>query len=319
MDSNSTPFFSVIIPVFNREQLIIPAIECVINQIFTSWELLIIDDASTDNTIEVVKKYSGVDNRIKLIEHKTNKERGAARNTGIKNSKGKYICFLDSDDKFIKHHLQTFYDYIKNNGEPKTLLFTSTYIENKFGVKVKKKVPYYSNKNKFAYILQYTFNPTRVCVHSSILKKIKFDETIPGLEDIDLWLRIATKHKIIQLDEYTSIYLVHDDSYTSGDPLRYQKELKNFETIFSKPELIKVLPSKGKNRLLSMCNFHLAIGFERENQVVKMYKALINSFLLFSRGYNGKTNKIMAVMFFYHIPIVGNILKSFIRLVKNQP
>ena len=181
MQPDNNPFFSIIIPVYNREKLIVPAIECVIGQTFPSWELLIIDDASTDNTANVIKKICNLDERIKYIKHPINKERGAARNTGIENAKGSYICFLDSDDFFLENHLEIFYQAIKTRNFPPALLFSNTYLKNEKGERHKKIVPDYNEAKKFDYILQYTFNPTRTCIHSSILKNNTFDITIPGL------------------------------------------------------------------------------------------------------------------------------------------
>ena len=89
--------FSIILPTFNRSVLITKAIESVINQTYTNWELIIIDDGSTDNTKSVLENYLS-DSRIKYF-FQENQERSVARNNGIKRAKGDYICFLDSDDE----------------------------------------------------------------------------------------------------------------------------------------------------------------------------------------------------------------------------
>ena len=91
------PYFSIIIPAFNRAHLISKAIDSVIAQTFEDWELIIVDDGSTDNTKDLICNYQEKDSRINYIFQK-NAERSAARNNGIANAKGEYICFLDSDD-----------------------------------------------------------------------------------------------------------------------------------------------------------------------------------------------------------------------------
>lgn len=163
--------------------------------------------------------------------------------------------------------------------------------------------------NKFDYILRFTFNPTRVCVHRNILNEFLFDENIPGLEDIDLWLHIATKYPVFQIIEITNIYNFHEGTYSLGDYDRFVKELKNFKYIFNKPELKPYLRIKEKNRLLSMCHFHLSKRYEKENKIKDMYSSIIQSFFLYPPGYNGKTNKILLAMFLYHIPAIGSLLK----------
>ena len=99
------PFYSVIIPTYNRAKLISEAIKSVLEQTFKDWELIIVDDGSTDNTKETVQKF--YDERIKY-HYQENQERSAARNTGIDLATGDYLCFLDSDDYYLENHLQSF-------------------------------------------------------------------------------------------------------------------------------------------------------------------------------------------------------------------
>jgi glycosyltransferase involved in cell wall biosynthesis len=97
------PEVSVIIPVHNREGLISRAIQSVLDQTFQDFELIVVDDHSTDNTIGEVKQINN--NHIRLLTHKQNKGAQAARNTGIQNSLGKWVTFLDSDDKYLENSL----------------------------------------------------------------------------------------------------------------------------------------------------------------------------------------------------------------------
>ena len=97
---------SVVMPAYNSEKYIAEAIESVIKQTYTNWELLIINDCSTDNTEEIIKSYLQKDTRIKLIKQKENQGVANARNTGIEKAKGRYIAFLDADDYWNKEKLQ---------------------------------------------------------------------------------------------------------------------------------------------------------------------------------------------------------------------
>jgi len=106
------PFFSVIIPSYNRASILPRAIESVINQSFVDWELIIVDDGSTDTTYETIKHHT-VDKRIKYYKQE-NKGVCAARNYGISSAQGKYICFLDSDDLVSENWLQDFYQFTVN-------------------------------------------------------------------------------------------------------------------------------------------------------------------------------------------------------------
>jgi len=104
------PFFSVIIPVYNREQTIAETLESIASQEFRDFEVIVVDDGSTDSTHQIVKQYSWV----KLIEQ-SNAGPGVARNSGATEARGKYIAFLDSDDLWFPWTLQNYNDSIKSN------------------------------------------------------------------------------------------------------------------------------------------------------------------------------------------------------------
>jgi len=111
---NDNIFFSVVLTTFNREHILQNAINSVLNQTYRNWELIIVDDGSTDNTFEnVVKNYLNQDNRIKYI-YQTNQKQAIAKNNGIRNTVGKYVTFLDSDDLYLENHLMSRYYLLKN-------------------------------------------------------------------------------------------------------------------------------------------------------------------------------------------------------------
>jgi len=104
------PFFSVVIPVYNREELISETISSVLNQLYSNFELILIDDGSTDKSANVIKNFQ--DSRIKYCYIK-NSERGAARNFGIQSSTGEFVVLLDSDDIMLEDHLATLYEHCR--------------------------------------------------------------------------------------------------------------------------------------------------------------------------------------------------------------
>lgn len=112
MLTDEQPYFSVIMPVYNRAELVKESIDSVLRQTFQDFELICINDGSTDNTLEVLSELEKIDSRIKVISHE-NKGRCQARNSGITNAKGKWIAFLDSDDFYLDNHLETLQDLIK--------------------------------------------------------------------------------------------------------------------------------------------------------------------------------------------------------------
>lgn len=105
------PFFSIVIAVYNRENLIIRALESLLNQNFKNWEAIIVDDCSTDRTLDSIKPFLS-DSRLNLISSKNNLGVARARNLGINNASGNYITFLDSDDEYKLNHLTSRYEIL---------------------------------------------------------------------------------------------------------------------------------------------------------------------------------------------------------------
>src|SRR5579863_5435892 len=169
------PFFSIILPSYNRSQLISVPIRSVLAQTFNDWELLVVDDGSTDDTREVALSFK--DSRITYI-WQPNAERSAARNNGISKAKGKYICFLDSDDYYLDNHLSALYKAIESYQEPKGMFVTDV-LRNEGGVLIAVEHER-SDKhpNNVCYIIsaQESVIPGRVAIHREILEKFHFDK-----------------------------------------------------------------------------------------------------------------------------------------------
>lgn len=110
---NNVPFFSISMAVYNTQDFIEESLRSILDQTFQDFELIIVDDGSTDDSMRIVRQYAEGDPRMKVVAHPVNKGLSAARNTGIENAKGRYIWFPDSDDTFAKDLLQNAYDQIK--------------------------------------------------------------------------------------------------------------------------------------------------------------------------------------------------------------
>jgi glycosyltransferase involved in cell wall biosynthesis len=312
---NKSPFFSVVISTKNRAKLVCKAIKSVLKQTFDDFEVIIIDNASTDNTQSRIELID--DERIFYYKNEIDRERCFARNRGISLSKGKYVCFLDSDDEYLPAHLETLYNAILNTEKKVSLFFTNAYETYNFENIQDRICPDLEKYNAFGYILKYTFNPARVAVERTILTQFQFDEQIPGLEDLDLWLRIASKYPIQQIKERTILYQIHDESYSISAPDRFERELKMFHYVFSKPELKELLPEKSKKRLLSMCHYKLSLTINNRFSPFRIHYHILKAFFLCPQGYNNKANKTMLVIFLDQIPVFGYLFKK-IRLLKSM-
>ena len=308
--------FSIILPTFNRANRLRKTIESILQQTYPKWELIIIDDASTDKTSQVVQPYLS-DNRIRYYRNESNQERCISRNRGIREAKGEYICFLDSDDYHLPHHLESFYNFLKTNNFPKAFLFSNSFNETENGERSDRVCPRFNLVDRFTYFLRYTVNPQRWCVHRELLLEQPFDPNVTICEDMDTSLRIAAAgFPIHQIDDRTTVYVAASDSFTHGDSKKWEKELFYLKRIFAKPILKKYLPGKEKRRLLSMCYFHLANQMTSTKS--QRIKFVLKSFLLFPAGYNGRTNKILCVIFLYNLPILGAMVQKSSSFVKRR-
>ena len=115
---------SIIIPVFNVEKYIADTINCILNQSYQNWEAILVDDCSTDGTIEIIKSFALNDSRIKLIVLETNSGPSTARNVGLDQARGNYIAYLDSDDLWMDNKLMDQLNFMKKENIEKSKMIT---------------------------------------------------------------------------------------------------------------------------------------------------------------------------------------------------
>jgi len=219
------PLVSVIIPTFNRKRLIKKAIESVLNQSYKNFELIIVDDGSTDGTEGFIKKLSRKNKKIRYIKNKHKKGLPGARNQGIEISKGEFIAFLDSDDEWLKHHLKDSINTLRkyNLDACASLLYEK--LDNKIHKvrekHLKKAVDYcnpiskenfYIFNKKLAefFIIDKTMlvaSADILVLRKSILDKIgSFDESLLTSEDTELSFRLYLNSNFCWINNHHAIY-----------------------------------------------------------------------------------------------------------------
>lgn len=200
---------SVIIATFNREILIVKAIESVLAQTFKDFELIVVDDGSTDSTAQVLAKYR---DRITYL-YQENKGPSAARNLGIKNANGAYVCFLDSDDLWHKDKLKIQLNAINHNPDIKICYTNEIWIRNGIRVNQKKIHQKYSGWIFQKCLPLCIISPSSVLINREVFDKIGlFDEDLIVCEDYDFWLRASIYYPITFIDKSLIIkYGGHQD------------------------------------------------------------------------------------------------------------
>lgn len=185
----NTPLISIIIPSFNKEKYIYDTIQSVQNQTYVNWELLVIDDLSSDRTIAIIEAFIEKDNRIKLYVNTENKGANYSRNFGIKQSLGKYIVFLDADDVFSLTCLENRIKAIANT-DLDFCVFTMQIFKNSVGDLSSKWIPNSQNplKDFLSHSLPWqTMQP--IWKKEFLLLIGGFDENFKRMQDVELHTR----------------------------------------------------------------------------------------------------------------------------------
>jgi glycosyltransferase involved in cell wall biosynthesis len=204
------PAVSVVIPTHNRRGLLPIAIRSVLVQTFQDFEVLVVDDASTDATIDLRREFC--DSRLRWLQHDTPRGGAAARNTGIVHSRGEYIAFLDDDDEWYPTKLARQMDVILNSPRQVGAVYTGYRIVDRASGAVRERITPSRRGDLHADLL--ASNPiggaSSVLVRRACLDKVGlFDERLPSLQDRDLWIRIARQFHFDYVEEPLLNYCAH--------------------------------------------------------------------------------------------------------------
>jgi glycosyltransferase involved in cell wall biosynthesis len=188
------PRVSVIIPTYNRTALVAEAVASVLAQTWRDFELLVVDDGSTDHTLEVLSPFR---EEIKLLRRRTRRGVAAARNLGLAAARGEWLAFLDSDDLWFPEKLARQMAYLARH--PQILICQTDEVWVRQGGRVNKPRTHQKVGGRiFLQSLERCFvSPSAVVLHRRLfLEAGGFDETLPAAEDYDLWLRLSWRYEV---------------------------------------------------------------------------------------------------------------------------
>ncbi|MBW2998991.1 glycosyltransferase [Candidatus Woesearchaeota archaeon] len=238
MAKTKIPKVSIIIPSYNYNWCITEAIESVIRQTYSDWELIIVDDGSKDNSVQIIEKYL-TNSKIKLIKHKKNRGLSESYQTGLKNSKGKYIAFLESDDVWHKKSLEIKVKIIEKSKA--NLVYTDVkffgfkdlrYFTNKLHFdKIKSEIPINTNFIPRIFLLK-NIIPTFSCViiKKNIFKKLNFNIPVSNPQGLDWWFWLQTflmNSKIHFIPKKLTKWRFHKTSYSAKTNIPSPKMISN--------------------------------------------------------------------------------------------
>ncbi len=301
--------FSIIIPTYNRASFISKAVESVIAQFYVDWELIIIDDASTDNTQDLLLRYS--DQRIQVYVNEKNMDRSASRNKGIALAKGEYICFLDSDDYFLPHHLESLALLIGSTQQKVSLFHTGVqqYRSSNNTVKVIDRI---QGVNPVETVIACHIPVITVAIHHSILKQFQFDVTMHINEDVYLFAQIAAVFPTVYTPEVSVVWVLHGNNTIDQEVDYLSPQLWATKKMVQNPVIAKFLSRE----------FIVEKKFDLYTQLIYFYAIkhkYFKSVEFFVKGLTiaplKKQNWTNFLNVIYHLP-GGLFLKKTISLVK---
>lgn len=242
-----SPSVSVILPTYNRAELLVRAIQSVLAQTYEDFELIVIDDASTDNTEEVVKSLS--DPRLRFIQHDVNRGGAAARNTGIKVAQASLIAFQDSDDEWMPQKLEKQVTVLKNARPEVGVVYTDLWrIQGE--ERTHWRFPSITPEDGIVYdrALERVF--CKISIVTALIRKEcidevdLFDERFPRLQDAELFVKLSKHSRFCHLPEPLVNYFATENSISSN----VQALTTAFELILERhsDDLLKGRKSKGR-------------------------------------------------------------------------
>ncbi|MFC1657044.1 glycosyltransferase [Candidatus Moduliflexota bacterium] len=236
------PAVSVVIPVYNGEKHIREALESVFKQTYQDYEVVCVDDGSTDSSHEIIKGYG---KRVVCCKQE-NAGPSSARNKAIRMSRGEFVAFLDQDDVWYPDKLEQQVGYLKRNPDV-------AMVHSNINISMDDKVVHNGleigkrqyGSNVFEELCLGNFiNSITVVIRRTVLDKIgHFDEAFRMAQDYDLWLRVAAEYKIAFQDEIMGEYRLHDNNSSRGNIEVVKDDLKILNKIRSMyPTLVSDIP-----------------------------------------------------------------------------
>ncbi len=222
------PILSIVMPVYNRENYIKSAIDSILNQTFTRFEFIIINDGSTDKTVEIIQSYN--DLRIKL--HHNDKNRGIvySRNHGLQKATGKYIGMFDSDDIALPQKFEKQVNFLEKNPDYAMVGAWVKWIDGDGNLTGKSwKLPAPPQKIPAMMLFRNYFVQSTVVIRHEAIPEGGYSEGFDIVEDSKMWFDVSLNHKVANIQEYLLHYRMHDDNISDMS----EKHVKNSKKLIS--------------------------------------------------------------------------------------
>ncbi len=225
----SKPAVSVIIPAYNREHVIGEAIRSILGQTMADFELIIVDDGSTDRTAMVVQSFT--DRRIRLLSYEQNRGIPSARNSGLDAARGTYIAWLDSDDVARPRRLETQLRFLHDNSATAMVGACAGKIDEQGRSLAQVRRPPFSHEQIRAWLLfRSAFQQSSIFGRAAILKRFPYRPEYPVCEDIDVFVRLSREHRLQNLPRVLVDRRIHNAQSGQIQTIRVREAKKSIQS-----------------------------------------------------------------------------------------
>lgn len=275
---SNRPFFTVIIPTYNRKSFLKIALDSVLSQTFKNYQIIVIDDGSRDQTGKLIKDY-----KVYPIDYYYQKNQGpaSARNLGLSKSKGIYICFLDSDDRFRHDKLEITHNHIKKN--PGYQIFHTEEIWFRRGKLLAQKK---YHKKPSGYVFKEAIRLCSISMSTAAIKKEVFsqvgffDPNLPACEDYEFWLRTTAKYPVYLIPKFLTIKEGgHPGQLSKKYPAMDKFRIYALEKLLKNKNLDRKKYELALSELKHKCQIYLAGAKKRKkSQEIEKYQFILSQY-----------------------------------------
>jgi glycosyltransferase involved in cell wall biosynthesis len=310
--------FSIVIPVYNKEKYVKRSINSVLNQTYTNFELIIVDDGSTDNSLSIASSFK--DERIKIINQE-NAGVSNARNNGVKFSSSNWVAFLDADDEYHENFLSSINEFIINSCMSNISFIGTNYYINNIN---RKAVNSFNKSGVFDYFQLFSNQISPNCSSSTVVNKRYFleiggfPEKVKQFEDWISWFKLATIGEFLFIFNPLAIYHLDPNSVSKvkRSNIEYFKDSSFFiESISQIKKVVANNPQKVNhlNRILSQFSLNVSLTLVSTGSklfAVKIFRKASLRLLFFEK-------RELLLLFFYHL-IFPRYLKKQISFLSKH-
>ena len=280
---NNKPKISVIMAVYNGQDYLNKAIDSILNQTFTDFEFIIVDDCSSDNTILIINSYD--DKRIKLFRNKVNRGQTPSLNIAVNKSKGFYLARIDADDIYMPNKLEVQFEFMQRNSDVSVCGTMSNCIDENGNIYSNRSFPINPTDIYFRMFYHSPVNHVSVIMRASDIKKVgTYDENYPICADFALWSKLI-KHgyKLANVPLMLTKFRVHTKSLTVENKLGKSAEESSQIIYDNIKSLLKMNISKSNCR-----NIVLMLWPAENINIIGLTKAYLNLVDIANKVYDNK-------------------------------